>query len=126
MTRINAGVQPWELPRPLLLAELREIKRIPNRVRKGVDLNKIPPLFVLGEGHVRFFYNKLGYLLRRYRLLRKEAIRRGYQVSDFSDAWTGQKIEVMQEWIPTMNARLLVVDRIASKGILLNKNFPSP
>ena len=29
MTRINVGIEPWKLPDELLLAELREIKRLP-------------------------------------------------------------------------------------------------
>lgn len=123
MTRINAGIQPNELPRQLLLAELREIKRIPNAVRKlcktGRPIVNLPPLFTLGKGHVRFFYNKLGYLLRRYRLLRVEAIRRGYRVEDFSNAWEGLPNWTMREWIPTTNARLQVEERIKSKGIRL-------
>jgi deoxyribonuclease (pyrimidine dimer) len=70
MTRINAGIRPAELVDQHLLAELREIKRIPNVVKQGkAKLDGIPERFSLGTGHVRFFYNKLGYLLRRYRSL---------------------------------------------------------
>ena len=61
MTRVNTGISPFELPTKLLLAELREIKRIPNLVKSGkFSLIGQPPEFTLGKGHVKFFYDKLG------------------------------------------------------------------
>jgi hypothetical protein len=43
MTRVNAGVEPITLTREHLIAEHREIKRIPNAVRQGrVRLENIP------------------------------------------------------------------------------------
>lgn len=122
MTRVNAGIHPAELPNNLLLAELREIKRIPNAVKKRsvpMKFDRLPPTFVLGKGHVTFFYNKLGYLLQRYAALRAEALRRGLNVQDFSGAWHGVNPKLMNDWNETALARRLVLDRIASKGITL-------
>lgn len=49
MTRINVGVKPKELCRQHLLAEAREIKRIPNVVAKGkFNLKNQPKEFTLG------------------------------------------------------------------------------
>ena len=60
MTRINIGVSPNELIGKHLLAEHREIKRIPNCIKKGrYKMIGIPDKFKLGTGHVKFFYNKL-------------------------------------------------------------------
>ena len=63
MTRINIGIPPKQLTNKHLIAEHREIKRIPNVISKGkYNLKSIPPEFTLGKGHVSFFYDKLQYL----------------------------------------------------------------
>ena len=116
MTRINAGIRPAELVDQHLLAELREIKRIPNVVKQGkAKLDGIPERFSLGTGHVRFLYNKLGYLLRRYRSLHAEAIRRGFQVQDWSGAWEGADPDLMVDWEETPEARAEVQARIQER-----------
>ena len=67
MTRINVGIPPAELNGRHLIAEHREIKRIPNLVNRGrYSLDNQPDTFKLGKGHVKFFYDKLLYLKRRY------------------------------------------------------------
>ena len=54
MTRINL-VPPAELCDQHLLAEHRELTRIPNAVAKGkYHLKGQPTEYKLGEGHVRF------------------------------------------------------------------------
>ena len=66
MTRINL-VPPAELCDQHLLAEHRELTRIPNAVAKGkYHLKGQPAEYKLGEGHVRFFFNKLAFLKKRY------------------------------------------------------------
>ena len=63
MTRINVGIPPAELINQHLIAEHREIKRIPNCIAKGkYNMDNIPRRFKLGKGHVKFFYDKLEYL----------------------------------------------------------------
>lgn len=90
MTRINAHINPLVLCDQHLLAEHREIKRIPNTIRSGkAKLTGIPETFSLGTGHVKFFYNKLGYLQNRYAHLHQECIRRGFDVTDYSECFTG-------------------------------------
>ena len=88
MTRINVGIQPAELNDQHLIAEHREIKRIPNCVAKGkYNMEGIPNKFKLGTGHVKFFYNKLLYLKFRYASLHTECIRRGFNVQNYIGAW---------------------------------------
>ena len=54
MTRINCGIPPAELTNKHLIAEHREIKRIPNCVIKGkYSLTGQPDSFKLGAGHVK-------------------------------------------------------------------------
>jgi hypothetical protein len=88
MTRINAYIKPKELSREHLLAEHREIKRIPNCIYKGrYSLKNIPEQFTLGEGHVKFFYKKIKWLYRRYKQIHKRCIEKGYDVEDYSEAF---------------------------------------
>ena len=88
MTRINVGMKPTELHDRHLIAEHREIIRIPNLIRKGsYCMDGQPDQFKLGTGHVKFFYDKLMYLHIRYLYLYDECIRRGFNVTDFSDSF---------------------------------------
>ncbi len=117
MTRINVGIDPRDLTQQHLLAEHREIKRIPNVIASGrYNLNMLPEVFTLGTGHVRFFYNKLGYLLKRYDRIYKECIARGFNVQPYHEAWQqGQPEELLQDWEPTAEARALIVGRLIEK-----------
>ena len=88
MTRINVGIPPAELVNQHLIAEHREIKRIPNCVAKGkYNMDGIPDKFKLVTGHVKFFYNKLLYLKNRYISLYNECIKRGFNVQNYIGAW---------------------------------------
>ena len=75
MTRINSGIPSAELLDMHLLAEHREIKRIPNCIKKGrYCLTGIPSKFKMGTGHVKFFYDKLKYLHERYIELHRDCL----------------------------------------------------
>ena len=116
MTRINAGIPPSELNDAMLIAEHREIKRIPNLVRKGkFKLEGQPRAFTLGTGHVKFFYDKLGYLEKRYAEIYAECRRRGFAVSWYGDAWEGLEARYRGAYEPTPEATALVRARIAQK-----------
>lgn len=71
MTRINL-VDPSVLSSKHLMAEYRELPRIFTAVRKLIAQGKkpsdvnIPEKYVLGTGHVKFFYDKLNWLFDRY------------------------------------------------------------
>ena len=123
MTRINVGIKPAELPDKLLLAELREIKRIPNMVKSGrAKLDNIPSEFVLGHGHVKFFYNKLRYLYDRYCFLYHEAKEvRGFNVTSFHNCWDDIDSTYMGYWVPYSDDRKKIVERILSKGFKLHE-----
>lgn len=84
MTRINV-VPVAELSRQHLVAEYREITRLPknldkalNRVSKPFNMSEIPDRYVLGTGHVKFFFNKMKYLELRFEALVQEMLNRGY------------------------------------------------
>jgi deoxyribonuclease (pyrimidine dimer) len=91
MTRINAGIPPKMLSNAHLLAEHREIKRIPNnivkRLKEHKQINLGPAHFTLGEGHVNFFNDKLEYLHSRYISLYKECLLRKFEVENYEEAF---------------------------------------
>ena len=119
MTRINVGIPPAELTDKHLLAEHREIKRIPNCVAKGkYNMDGIPDRFKLGKGHVKFFYDKLYYLLMRYTRLYAECKNRGFNVQCYVEAWRNLPKELMNNYQPTYMDRKIVQERINEK---LNK-----
>ena len=116
MTRINVGMKPKELTSKHLIAEHREIKRIPNCISKGkYNMDNIPDQFKLGTGHVKFFYNKLLYLKNRYVKLYEECISRGFNVQNYSNAWDNVQKELMNNYKPTDNDRKIIKQRIKEK-----------
>ena len=111
MTRINV-IPVEQLTDQHLLAEAREITRIPSVIIKGkANVNKkLPDDYTLGQGHVSFFYNKLGWLENRYRELLAECARRGFNVTD---RWTyGYPKSLSGEYKVTENARKINMERI--------------
>ena len=119
MTRINIGIPPAELVNQHLLAEHREIKRIPNCIAKGrYNMDGIPDRFKLGKGHVKFFYNKLLHLKKRYVRLYEECIKRGFNVQNYIEAWSDLPEELMNDYNVKANDIRIIKERINEK---LNK-----
>lgn len=85
MTRINL-VDPSTLHQKHLLAEYRELPRIFKLVESAQERGltpytaRIPKQYVLGPGHVTFFYDKLTWLERRFSLLVAECLKRGFNI----------------------------------------------
>lgn len=115
MTRINT-IPPQELCDKHLMAELREITRIPNTIKSGkAIINNIPDTFRLGSGHVKFFYNKLLYLKNRYYNLYDECLLRGFNVSDNRNSFDDLPKTLMNDWVPTEESIILIKERIAER-----------
>ena len=113
MTRINVGIPPAELINQHLIAEHREIKRIPNCIAKGkYNMDGIPDKFKLGTGHVKFFYNKLLYLKNRYISLYNECIKRGFNVQNYITAWDNVPQELMNDYKVKDNDIKIIKQRI--------------
>lgn len=119
MTRINCGIPPKTLHRKHLLAEHYELVRIPNQLHKADLSIPIPKKFRLGEGHVRFFYDKGLYLLKRYLEIRKECIRRKYNVQNFASSFDVYKkkkyAHLFNDYKPTPRDRRIVQNRINNR-----------
>ena len=136
MTRINYGIKPSQLSDQLLRAELRELPRIfglvVRRIENGNSFNDIPKEFVLGRGHVTFFFDKITYLAKRRNELRYEyRLRTGgqYYNYDTSKLYTA-RIGYIRKYAPnlcndikeTQEGRDLVVNRI----ITLSNDYKRP
>lgn len=116
MTRINCGIPPKKLHTKHLIAEHNEILRVPGLIRRANFKIPIPEFFTLGTGHVRFFYNKGKYLLKRYKEIRKEGLRRGYAMNDFSHCFNVYKFKkyrhLFNDYEPTRRDRKIIMKRI--------------
>lgn len=81
MTRVNC-IPVRQLARQHLVAEYRELPRVFALAQaaylRGEDPLDFPRTYRLGTGHVKFFYSRIGYLVRRQRQLIAEMRRRGY------------------------------------------------
>lgn len=126
MTRINC-IPPAELTREHLLAEYRELPRtvaLANaawRARRADVERRAPARYVLGTGHVLFFYDKLSWVRERFRGLVEEMLRRGYRPAyrelppiEVGAAW-------MRSWAPDAAAMDLNRARIAAR-LLSSRN----
>lgn len=120
MTRINC-VDPTTLHQKHLVAEYREIPRIFALVRKHVESGKkliAPTEYTLGTGHVKFFYDKLGYIDTRYSQLIAEMKRRGYTPSytnNMREVFASIPDYYWKNWTPTPDSIQINMARIADR-----------
>lgn len=108
MTRINVGIPVKMLCDEHLLAEHREIKRLPNSKLLG----KPSKFFVLGKGHVTFFKDKGKFTLKRYISIYNECKLRGFNVTDYRSSWNNYD---GNEYMPTPDAINLISNRIIER-----------
>ena len=87
MTRINL-IDVSIMTDQHLLAEYRELPRIVNDWKKRYSDIKfykaIPNKFCLGQGHIKFFWNKIQFLIQRYGLIVGELLKRNFAVKQTS------------------------------------------
>lgn len=122
MTRINC-VPVQELTRQHLVAEYRELPRVFSLARKPKSGEVFPQQYTLGTGHVKFFYNRLGYLAERHTQIVREMKRRGYKpVIPEDEMWqhcekAGGRLssELFANWQPDENAIKANRDRIQER-----------
>jgi deoxyribonuclease (pyrimidine dimer) len=124
MTRINV-VPVTELSTKHLVAEYREIARLPNNLRtslnrkgKPFSYSEIPNNYTLGKGHVKFFYNKMKFLETRFEQLVTEMIRRGYN-PNFRDSsiFIPDNVQFYNDYVPTKEAIQINNNRIKERSI---------
>ncbi|MFN6269271.1 MAG: pyrimidine dimer DNA glycosylase/endonuclease V [Akkermansiaceae bacterium] len=124
MTRINV-IPVSELTTKHLVAEYREITRLPNNLKKSLSrkvpfsLDEIPKEYTMGTGHVKFFYNKMKYLQYRFEDLVREMKLRGYNPTyTDSSIFIPKDSTFYNDYIPTEKAKEINRERISLR---LNK-----
>ena len=128
MTRVNL-ISPICLYDQHLIAEYREIPRIPNAVRKLLEtkgsfdiLKSLPESYVLGTGHVKFFYDKLQYIKNRHDSLKVEGKRRGFNLDLITINLDGIPELFKKDFVSKTKDVILNLKRIEDK-ILEKPNF---
>lgn len=116
MTRINL-VDPSILTDQHLLAEYRELPRVFRQAISAYNSGRklsIPLKYVLGPGHVKFFYDKLKFLKLRQEQIIKECKSRGFKII-FNTVDFDIPIALYNDYIPTKEAVDLSKSRLAEK-----------
>lgn len=78
MVRINL-INPKNLSDQHLIAEYNEILMLFAYIKKHSKLENIPLEYTLGKGHMKFFKNKVLYLSKRHKEIKKEMISRRFK-----------------------------------------------
>jgi hypothetical protein len=104
------------------VAEYREITRLPNNLKKSLSrkkpfsLSEIPFSYTLGTGHVKFFYNKMKFLEKRFQNLVDEMLTRGYNPTyRDSGIFTDCDSTFYNDYIPTPEALEINRQRIKER-----------
>ena len=122
MTRINL-VPPESLHPKHLMAEIHEITRVFGLVR-AFDLRmstedlSLYSEYKMGKGHVKFFYNKLGFLVDRYRELCTHAISIGWKINpiDSSILVRGIPGKYLGNFLPKRKDIFVNLERLIEKN----------
>jgi len=117
MTRINL-IPVEHLTNQHLLAEHREIKRVPNIIKSGkFSLSSVPKRYVMWTWHVAFFYNKLAFLHKRYISLYMECINRGFNITNYIKSFDNLPKELYNDYTPSIEEVNISRQRITEKII---------
>jgi deoxyribonuclease (pyrimidine dimer) len=108
MTRINC-IPVTELMDQHLMAEYREITRISKLARPLNNYGK----YCMGTGHVKFFYNKGGFLSERTEQLYQELKLRGFNIT--YKQYQLHATALNQTWQPTIEDEMINANRLNNK-----------
>lgn len=135
MTRINI-VSVKEISNKQLMAEYHESIRVFGYVLKSKSIpSDIPSHYCLGKGHVKFFFNKISYLLKRYKEINQELTNHGYRLNNetFSKNLEKGKLALarypeiqVSNWIPSLEEMTINqarIDERLEKILVKRKSF---
>lgn len=127
MTRINSAIPVKCLTDEHLLAEHREIKRLPYNLKKALEsgsVKKIPKEFKLGRGHVLFFLDKQKFVQDRYSEIFNECVYRGFDVQCYITNWKDIYFsEYYKDYVPTREEKELLKERIKYRILNSKKEY---
>lgn len=114
MTRVSVGFCK-SLCDKHLLKERIEVLRIPNKIKQNKYKSKPIDAFTLNKGHELSLINKVLFLKKHYLALTEECIRRGFNPTDYSDAFNDIPEHLMNDYEPTEYDRHIVRERITER-----------
>lgn len=117
MTRINC-IDVKRLSGKHLVAEYRELPRVFGLVRRAQQRGEQPDrsgTYTMGKGHVRFFYARLRWLVKRHDELVREMRRRGYQPRYTEPQTDGIGVEWFGSWTPMAADKLTNMARLRER-----------
>ena len=118
MTRVNSAIPVRFLTDEHLLAEHREIRRLPWFYKRHLHMKKdwdIPKEFTLGKGHISFFMDKFKFTHDRYIAIDTECNQRHFNIQDFSLNWNIIPVRLYNDYTPTIEEKDLLIDRIVER-----------
>lgn len=104
-----------------LRAEWLEMLLLPHYIERSLKSKKGIVLdtserFTLNKGHAWFFYNKIGYVLKRYEEIGAEMRARGYNTNPrLSFEHLNLPPEYFKDWAPTEEDQLINLERIEER-----------
>jgi len=130
MTRINV-VEVKYLTNEWLLAEYRELLRVPNKIISGktrLDKTRIPSSYRMGKGHEIFFHDKLKWLHKRHEQLKTECIKRNININtsysfDYDNLPPHAKKYFYNDWKVTTKDQTVNTDRLKERFSLRKKSY---
>lgn len=127
MTRVNVGINPYELCDQHLLSEYKELPRV-FRQYKG----KAPEQFTLGTGHVLWCAKRPIYMRHRYLTIVTELQHRGYTLKylePFNIEAKEEPYVTAEEWLRARELlQLRIQDRLSTmkrKPKWINRSRPA-
>lgn len=113
MVRINI-INPRKLSDQHLIAEYLEIIMLCSYAKKHKSTDGIPESYRLGEGHIKFFKNKIAYLKKRHDSIRDEMKRRGFNARKRINL-NGFDNSLLNDWTPNKKDFEVINKRIIEK-----------
>jgi len=121
MVRVNL-ISPNKLSDQHLIAEYDEILMLLGYVKRFPAPIGIPNEYALGEGHMKFFKDKLLYLKKRHDLLKSEMSKRNFNTNITVNP-RGFPKELLNDWKPSQKAIEKIKERLIFKIRLKPKYY---
>lgn len=115
--RINI-INPKYLTDNHLIAEYRETKMSTyyysrsSKTKNGIDPNRISKRYTLNSGHAYMWFDKFGYIDKRFKAILKEMETRGFQTNFRELNYTDIPETAFGDFVPDQNDIRINLDRI--------------
>jgi len=85
--------------------------------KNGIDTDKISKIYTLNSGHAMFFFDKFGFILKRFFQLRNEMSRRDFKIDSIDEKFMTLfeeyiPLDAINDYIPTKEDMIINLQRI--------------